>query len=370
MKFGGCVPSALILVLGGYSLVVADQSGLGPEVIAATSPLSFTSQQRVEVHIAQCIDALNEATSPHDIKQARACLTDPMRNPDRTDHFLSEYVKRLADQLYQVAATSKQRHAIRMNTMIVISEVANIFDMLGKPMIGDQNDKIDKSIIALLEMGLQDDSPAVRYWAAKAAALRKSYEHVKNEEQKKLLLLLAEVAKSDSSSDVLKQCFIAINKLVIPDADVFVVNLLNHRANMLKHDLNQPLVGEIEGLRIYYLKLVKKEASGKALISSNTKKQLSRSAYLLMIVTINALVDTVVEVDNRSDHKAMISLADTILNWTVHGHGSRAEIEARVENENWDILKLECQKWLEDLCGHFDFQPAELEVGGQNWQGS
>ena len=89
-----------------------------------------------------------------------------------------------------------------------------------------------------------------------------------------------------------------------------------------------------------------------------------------MMVTINALVDNVIEVDNRSDHKAMISLADTILNWTVHGHGSRAEIEARVENENWDILKLECQKWLEDLCGHFDFQPAELEVGEQNWQGS
>lgn len=370
MRFGRCVPSALILVLGGFSLVVAGQSGLAPEVIAATSALNFTDQQRVEVHIAQCIDALNAATFQHDIVQARVCLTDPIRDPDRTDYFILEYVKRLADQLHQVVSTPKQRHVIRMNTMIVIAEAAKILDTIGSPIIGDENDKIDKSIIALLEIGLQDDSPAIQYWAAKAAALRKSYDNVKNEEQKRLLLLLAATARGDSSPDVLTQCFIAMNNLAIPEADIFVVKLLNHRANMLKHDLNQPLVGEIEGLRVYYLKLVKKEAAGKALVSVNTKKELSRSAYLLMTVTINALADNVIEIDNQTAHKVMISLADTILNWAVHGHGSRAEIEARVENKHWDILKLECQKWLEDLCGHFGFQPAELEIEDQNWRGS
>ena len=142
-----CLAPAIVVAL----LLTTVRGEIPPEVIIASGALSPRQQQALDEDASKLVEQLIKG-SDADVVKARSELLDPFdKAPKDRAFFKIAYSGSVAHALFDAGAMKSPRLIVRLNTMIIVAQL------------------FDAAAIKLIDMGLADANPAVRYWGAKAA---------------------------------------------------------------------------------------------------------------------------------------------------------------------------------------------------------
>lgn len=210
------------------SVTLAQSAGLSTEVVMSSSSLSSAQQNQVNQYVA---DGMNKLTSgdPAQIAEGRRRLVDPFTLPGVTDLFLAAYSPAISRELVAREVLSHESPVVRTNAMIVASRLS------------------DGGVVLLIQQGLKDTSPSVRYWAATTAA--NTGGQLNAGDRKAILRALNASWEKEASINVLEKILVAMDGLNTPEAALQLLQVLNHRVDIHAGDPSMPINAELEGLQ-------------------------------------------------------------------------------------------------------------------------
>lgn len=210
------------------SVTLAQSAGLSTEVVMSSSSLSSAQQNQVNQYVA---DGMSQLVSgdPAQISEGRRRLVDPFTLPGVTELFLAAYSPAISRELLAREILSNESSLVRTNAMIVASRLS------------------DGGVVLLIQQGLKDNSPSVRYWAATTAA--NTGGRLNANDQKAILRALNASWEKEASISVLEKILVAMDALNTPEAALQLLQVLNHRVNIHAGDPSLLINAELEGLQ-------------------------------------------------------------------------------------------------------------------------
>lgn len=350
---------ATVLVAVLAAAPAAAQDGQRPTLPAEIYQVagSFTAQQQQAVagYAAFYTDLLVNGTDA-DVVEARAQLIAPLTKGG-TEQFNNQYAAAVSVELAGSVAMQSERSPddsgeqrggviVRLNTMIVVSRLLK-----------------DDRVVALILEGIEDDNPAVRYWAVRAA--RGAVDTLSAQQRSTLTGALRRMVGTEEVDEVVRQLLLALIDLDAVDA---VAQALNELIDLHVGSPRLTYDAKREAMRALLQKLQVMEAQGVAVEA--TIRQLARAAGRYMALITQQAQATQLDEQTANDHLAMLRLADTVLR-TVHQRfgattAAPQSIQATLQAQNWQALTAAANQWRQVLAGPpFNFSDADLAVTGQ-----
>jgi hypothetical protein len=205
----------------------AQPASLSTEVVMSSSSLSNGQQAQVDRYVTGWVDQLL-SNDPEHIANGRRHLIDPFSLPGVTPLFITAYSPAISRELISRKALANESALVRINAMIVASRLT------------------DAGVVLLIRQGLEDKTPAVRYWAAEAAA--NAGQHLNPADQKEVLQALNNSWEKENAIDVLEKILVAMDALNTPEASLQLLAVLNHRVDVHAANPALPVTAELEGL--------------------------------------------------------------------------------------------------------------------------
>lgn len=327
---------AILVVIASAAWATQAQAQITAGMIASTTALSPQDQAKVDEEVRRVVTSM--ISSPDEkIVDSRNRLLDPFeRGP--SEIFKRAYSQSLARELSKAIASD--RAIVRVNTMIVASKLQ------------------DGAVALLVERGLADENPGVRYWSAKALNLGAQ---VSPDNRTALLAALTDVMKTEKSSEILEQ---VLGALVSLDAFDRVLGGLNDRVTMHAQMPGLAPTADTESLRRLYQKLVQDAAAGKT-IDPATLQELARASYRLLDLAVITLDTSRAAADQASDWRRMIEVSDAALRWTALRISAStkmpAELKPDVAAGNWASVRLRVGDWIPILTAEpFNIKSEDL----------
>lgn len=210
------------------SVTLAQSQSLSTEVVMSSASLSSAQQSQVNTYVKDWMDKLL-SNEPAQVSQGRRHLTDPFTLPGVTELFLAAYSPAISRELISREVLASDSALVRTNAMIVASHLS------------------DGGVVLLIQQGLKDASPSVRYWAAATAANTGS--RLNAADQKAVLRVLNTSWEKEASINVLEKILVAMDALNTPEAAQLLLQVLNHRVDVHAGNPSLPINAELEGLQ-------------------------------------------------------------------------------------------------------------------------
>ena len=215
---------------------------------------------------------LSKGATPGAIADARRAILEPLNNTLTKPVPRNEIVKRVAEQL--PAAMKSDSLAVRMNALIVASEIP------------------DAKVAPMVVAGLEDASPAVRYWAAKACAQIMSQRPggeipFPEADQQNILNAINAAAPKEGSDSVLDQMFQALASLTIQPARTALFEILKQRVAVHAKDVNLGLRADVAAIEKLQEQIVRDAVTGKAI--GPALRDLTAVTAQFLQVAVNAI---------------------------------------------------------------------------------
>ncbi len=333
----------LVICLACAPVRAADQIPI--EIISATSSLTPGQHQVVDQYIARQTGLLTTGTDKQ-VAQARSQLIDPLIRGGATDSFTLAYSSAASNRL--IEAVESDRLAVRINAMIITAHLS------------------DLSTLGLVEKGLADPNPAVRYWAAKAASDTGSRDNLPSQEQAQILDLLVQSMVRESSEHVLQQLLMGLVGLSIPEASTQLLDVLNRRVAVHTADPGAPLGAALVGLRTLFVKTVE-ASSNDQLIGPDTLRQLTLVAYRYLALSATLLEQGLPAAGAQPAYRKMVELTCKVLPWSASQIApdvlQPGPIQDELAQENWPEICLRVEEWKHLLASSaFGYDPADLAL--------
>ncbi len=336
--------TATVLCLAIPQLCLA-QNKIPYDVVTATTVLSNVQRQHIDRYLNERVANLLDGTL-NEIVQARKDLIEPLTWAGSTEIFHLAYSSAASNRL--APAVNSDQPEVRLNAMIVVNSLN------------------DPGTVFLIQKGLTDPNPAVRYWAGKAVNQITTRSELSEQEQRTLLESLASAMSKETSERVLQRLLVGLVGLNIPEAATELLDGLNSRIDLHAVNPSMPLQAEIDGLRTLFVKTVQANSNGQN-IPVPTVRQMALVAYRYLTLS-SALLD----MDRPSQeahlhHQNMIKLTDAILRWTAQQMPPQVPQPVTVKNElasqNWQLIRLRAEEWRRVLSlAPFNFGPIDLIV--------
>ncbi len=339
----GSIAGAMVLATVPYAVA---QTEISYDVVTATSVLTPAQKLAIEEYLKSKITGLEQG-SADEVVQARHKLVEPLTWAGGTEIFHLAYSSAASHHLAN--AVQSDRVEVRLNTMIVVSAMN------------------DPGVVSLIQKGLADESPAVRYWAGKAVGHIGAKGRLSDDEQRLLLKTLADALLVETSERVLQRLLVGLVGLSIPEAATQLLNGLNKRVALHAANPNMPLGAALDGLRTLFVKSVQSKVNGED-IPIETTRLMALVSYRYLALSA-ALLDL-----NRPSQEAiphyheMIKLSDAILGWTARqmppqGAPVPSSVKPDVASENWALIRLRAEEWKRVIeTAPFNFGPIDLMV--------
>ncbi len=341
-RCGSVLVATVLLVTSAW----AAQNKIPYDVVTATVALSPPQLKHIDHYLDDKITLLVDG-SRDEVVQARRELIEPLSWAGGTEIFNLAYSSATANRLPQ--AVRSDRLLVRLNTMIVVNSLN------------------DPGVVGLIEKGLADPNPAVRYWAGKAVSQSIANRLADNEQQRLLDALTAAMLK-EKSERVLQRLLVGVVGLNIPEAATKLLDGLNNRVSLHAVNPNLPLSAGLEGLRTLFVKTVEAKANGQD-IPIKTIRQMAMVAYRYLDLSAALLDLDLPNENNRSDYRQMLKVNDATLRWTTRqmppeeGPAIPPSIEGEIAAENWPLIRLRAEEWKRILThAPFGFGLVDLMV--------
>ncbi len=319
---------AAAVTLLGLNVSVLAQERLPTNVLVVTRPISEQDQRAIDGYIDFWMDRLQNG-SDKQVTEARDRLIEPLVIGGTSDDFKSIYNTALIPRL--VPAARADRVIVRLNAMIVITKISG------------------EGSVALIQAGLADPSPGLRYWAAKAIADVASREGFNLEQQRRILPLIQQAIQKESSTAVLTQLLKALGALDIPEAVETLLRSLNERIVFYVGDIEAPYLPVHDAMQKLYIDLVKAFAAGEPV--EPAIRGLAQTAYRYMALATQQLNQApALDPASRADKVEMIRTCDQVLRWAVEdalSPGTRLPeaITNALVVSDWQFIQFQVDRW-------------------------
>jgi hypothetical protein len=215
----------IVLLAGMIASTAAAQQAALPETLTSAQALSGDQIEQLRGYVQENAGQLLNG-SPAQSANARANLIEPLQREEASDDFVSAYSEEVAGALRD--GLDREEPIVRLNTMVVTGQLSGA--------VGAD----------LAAQAVGDESPAVRYWGAKAASrtVQGAGSSFTESQQATLLSALRQAIETEQSPFVLEQMYAALANLDIPEARAALINELERRAQQYFES------GTFTGLRV------------------------------------------------------------------------------------------------------------------------
>lgn len=321
----------LVIVTVGVLGVVANtafgQKKIPYDVVTATSTLSVEQQRMINNYISHRTELLFRGTKDQVVK-SRQELIEPLGWAGGTKIFHLAYSS--AANRYLSQGLDSDQLLVRLNTMIVAHDLK------------------DPGVMGLIQKGLMDASPSVRYWAGKAITQAGFHDRLSIYEQATILNALGPAIQKESSEDVLQRLLVGLVGLSIPEAATKLLDELNKRVGLHAANPNLSLTAAIEGLRTLFVKTVEARSNGQD-VPNEAVQQMALVAYRYLALSAAWLDTDQLDAEQQNQYLDMIELADAVLGWTARqvssGASAPPSIKDDLERQNWPLIRLRIEEW-------------------------
>lgn len=248
------VVSGMSIALAIVTLVASTQSADAQRVRISASTLaadSLTPEQVTDIDkfATTYTGIIATSNNPADIAAARRAMLQPLNNTLTKPVPRSVLTEKIATKIAPVIKS--QFLPARLNALIVASETPH------------------SAVGEMIVPGLKDESPAVRYWAAKACASVMATRPggnvpFDNATQQQILDTITATAPKEASDSVLDQMFQALASLTIGPAREALFGILAQRVGAHMPQANLGLLADVAALNKLHQKLVLDVANARA----------------------------------------------------------------------------------------------------------
>lgn len=347
---------ALALCLGGLPALgqPADGPRLSAEIMQTTTVISAEQQQAIDQFQEYWVDRL-AAGRDYEIAEARNRLVEPFNFAGATRVFIPAYSGALSRRLLPLLRSNDV--AVRVNTMIVAQHLT------------------DNALVDVVQQGLKDPNPAVRYRAAKAVgeigARDDRDKRLAPATKEALLTALIQASRAESQMPVANQMLVGLIGLIeIDAARKELSELLSQRVALHAQDPNLPVKPDLDGLRALYRYLAQRLAA--AGVSAREREDDLRTLTLLagrmLILAATILDEQRADPGMESQYRRMVEDTDNLLRWTVRDQLTPEleiprPIQQEIRNRDWKVIRLRAEEWRALLRGApLNFEDARLAV--------
>ena len=339
------------------ALLVVRPAGAQPQTIPSEivqSQQTLTAAQRNVVRAKVDADLHRLQTGdPTDIAEARKSLIEGFRQPGASRIFLLDYSARISGNLGPVLAADRPL-PVRLNAMIVASHL------------------VDAGVIEHIRTGLTDPSPAVRYWAAKAAT--KAAGQLGDGLHARLLEILRPAVNKAQGDHVAGQLLLAVIALSPPEAIDLAINALNERITARAADIRLSPAPDRAAMRALFPRIIFQLDS----LPDATPRGFIRITYRHLVLSARladpgATRDEQITGVLRQDNIEMVRYADRALREMLKAVEADMQavpgpIDELATAGKWaDIRALRLPAWKQYLSKPpFNFTDAELAVAGRD----
>jgi hypothetical protein len=325
---------------------VAAQPSLPPDVFTA-SPLTSAQQQQVQDFVAQWGGVLRGGGELTQIVDARGRLQQPLLI-QTSDDFREAYSNAIARELEP--ALADESLVIRLNAMIVASRLS-----------------FTPAVVDLIAQAMQDESPAVRYWAVKAVSTNPAGGRPNPQAVQRFLQTLDRLLQTEQSTEVLEQTYKAMIQLEGPNTGALerVINSLNRRVTLHVNDPHLSYRPEAEAMREAFARLVDENVRRGGM--TELFRQLARAAGQHAAVVSRNAMNHQLTPQRAAEYHRMAEIAFHVLEETRKQFNSAVavpsapQVRSDLGNRNWNALLLHAQQFREMLTNPpFNFDPVDV----------
>ena len=334
------VAFALGLMHGAPAWGQPAENQLPDEIITAGS-LTGGQQETIDDYVTDRTTRLAEGEAP-EVSRARRELFEPFQVPDASDAFIDYYSEAIASRLDDAFASD--RALVRLNAMILVTR-----------MPGDVADE-------LIDAGLDDESSAVRYWAARAVREIADAGAFGGGQQEAMLDRLRGRLADEDATPVVEQLMMALIALPLDSASEPLVEALNGRVSRHGERPGRSVQPERSAMQELFRRLLAVDNPPSA-----TMQELSRAAVRYMDVLAAALQAEDVEEHRQQQYVDTIELADHIVR-TLHEEvggagGAPGDVSGAIRNGEWDNVRNAADRWREVLQqSPYNFDADDLAI--------
>lgn len=345
-QFGALAFAATTILVPSDRLALG-QDRLPPELVTIQAALGPKQQNLIDDYVTHWTDTL-ENEADEQVVEARDQLTEPL-GLGATDHFLNAYSRAVGGRLGD--AVRADRLVSRLNAMIVASRIRK-----------------DENVISLIVKGLDDESPALRYWAAKAVRKVAQAPDIapKPAIQMKLLEQLDMSLRKEQSTVVLEQVFLAMVGVTHGAAVEKVYGGLNHRVRVHVGKPELPYRAERAGMQGLFRRLAEMEAHGVAV--GEPFRQIARAAVRYLNLLSKQADGAKLSPDLAKGYSEMAQLCWRVLDYVHQKLESPERAPARPNffTDNWKDYHVKALRWREILTKNpFNLTDADLTNVGE-----
>ena len=325
---------ALVCVFGSQAGFAA---GLPSSVLQASGSLSSGQLQTVQQYVSPLVKQLGSGDVSEVVK-ARAALLSPLRDSAATDDFKADYSQLLLKPLSQTLSSGPL--IVRLNAMIVIAHLRGS-DLLGPA-----------------ATALQDKSPAVRYWGAKAIkqAVIESGASMSQSQSQQVNKLLSSAVSEEQSPAVLEQVFLT---MVVTGRRHDHKMLYTALRSRLAYHANHPeasYIAEHTAMQSLFVRLVKANAQGES-VGASAKQMASVAVRYDVLLAAQLEAEKNLSHDEVTNRKHFIHFCDDTLRYVVSqvlnpGNARTPALIARaLRSEDWASVAKVAAAWQKLLQG-------------------
>lgn len=341
-SFHAFLPCVALLFALGLAPVASAQQTIPSEVITAAS-IDAQQQQAIAGAVAPIAAKLDKG-SDDDVAAARVemmNLFERARTLGGTPAFSAALSGEVARAL--AGAMQTDRVICRLNAMLIAGQVQS------------------PRVVPLLLSGLKDSAPAVRYAAAKSLytlLTLNNGEPAANvfdaDAYTGLINGLGEAMSGAANEALVREAFLALAKIPVPDARQKTLDILMRRAAMLQTtpDLTASLAGETDALRTVVLFYATQGDYSRA-------RQLAEAGLAYLVISVRDLQTGKLDVNARKQRQLLVQVGLTAAEFAAKEASSvtplqtpeaAAEIErlkTTVKMSNWLEAQLHGQQLLD-----------------------
>lgn len=334
---------AMIAAIGLHAPIVRAQDRLPQDVITA-DPLSAAQQAQVDSFAEYWVVQLVEGEPPQ-IADARRKLIEYLTIPGSSATYRAAMNQAIIQRFKPVVGDD--RLITRLNGMIVVNYLT------------------DPGAFDLVATGLQDASPAVRYWAAKAVAQITQRGTLTVAQQQQLLQLLQDALGNEKDTAVLAELLKALNALNIPAAKDALIVALGQQVKLFRQEPAARFQTMYEAMQELYIKLIRLDAQTPGGVNPQIIELARVAMFYNQLAAQQLKNDPEMSPELIADKSQMVELSDTILRFALNTLAPGSREPDRIDNaitfKDWDFVLVQADRWKQTLRrSPFNFTEEQL----------
>lgn len=334
-----------VAVCGLWGQAVSAQDSISQTILQAQAELSPQEQANVNAFLDAQL-ARMQSNGPSEVAQGRARIAEQF-TISLSENFLNYYRQELG-----------RRAATLIKPDLPLMTRLNVA-VLSAKLTGD-------GLLSVLQTGASDQSPAVRYWIAKAVGAAAKDGAFDSQQQQIVLNVLAQRLKDEDSSLVLEQIMVAIAEINLPQAIQTVLEGLDSRVALHVNNPDLRYKPVLNGMQQLWSKLIALRTNNQNV--NKEQHELARIAfryYALIADQLAAMQNDGENDETLTQDKAQMALiCSRVMDDVVKEMAPNVARPLPVDTSNAAELKVSRDRWRDILkAPPFNFTDDQLKVG-------